>query len=730
MPQNGFSQSSNSFQKKIRFFSGGSEAPKERFVTHLVALLIFAVFVAGFVMRSVGWFSAAPGDLGDPRLNSYFLEHVWLWISGANVSLWSPPFFYPFENILGFSDNHFGSVLFYGLFRFFGIPREYAFDAWFVIGALLNYLACFWVLRQWRFGLIASALGAFIFAASLPVLMADNAAQLNYRFAIPMAWFFFYHALTVTDHQKRWLYFGYATLFIAEQFLCSIYLGLLLVYSLSALLIAWWWANRNQVPNIYDAKDDHPLQKGKVIGIALTIFAGLITGALLFQYHQIARQYGLTRDNAEVLSMLPKLSSYLLSDHSFISGLWSAHLDTFSQRQENQLFIGLGPFLFFCAGVYFCWGSSLLPNTLLQLGKAAIFSIFIVWLITIQVAGYSLYALVLQLPGVSAIRSVGRVILVLLFPAAILVAIAVQHWQTWLASKSGQGKSALIKALVWVVPFIFLIPESIFANHQTTLLSVWQERMQKMHVLLPAPLNTQAIIFVPRQGTQSSWAGELDAMLMAQDLGYPTINGYSGSLPPGIADLGVSAKARLQAYARLHQQPDDWVESQLKRVTTLKINMLWLEQQKVFTLWNETLATNSEKPGNQIYLIGGWALPEPWGTWIDGHNAQLLIPLPKSEIGLSPVHELVLQVRPLINAAHPELRASYQVNNAKSQSLTWHWQSASPANLLHIPITSGDLAKGYLDIQLHIDNPISPKKLGMGQDERVLGLALESITLK
>lgn len=108
-------------------------------------------------------------------------------------------------------------------------------------------------------------------------------------------------------------------------------------------------------------------------------------------------------------------------------------------------------------------------------------------------------------------------------------------------------------------------------------------------------------------------------------------------------------------------------------------------------------------------------MPEPWGTWIDGHNAQLLIPLPKSEIGLSPVHELVLEVRPLINAAHPELRASYQVNNAKSQSLTWHWQSTSPANLLHIPITSDDLAKGYLDIQLHIDNPISPKSWVWGR---------------
>jgi hypothetical protein len=724
------SQSPRPLQGKSFYISGESESLGEGLLVRLLAFFIFGMFVAGFVMRSVGWFSAAPGDLGDPRLNSYFLEHVWLWISGAKVSLWSPAFFYPFENILGFSDNHFGSVLFYALFRGLGFSREYAFDAWFVIGALLNYAACFWVLRQWQFSMIASSLGAFIFAASLPVLMADNTAQLNYRFAIPLAWFYFYQALTITDQQKRYLYLGWSCLFVAEQFLCSIYLGLLLIYSLGSLYISWWWINRNHVPDMSHVHPEQLSIYGKPIGIALMIFAILITGALLFQYHQIARQYGLTRDYTQVLSMLPKVSSYLLSDRSFISSLWSGNLGWFAQRQENQLFVGLGAMVFFCAGVFLSARSILLPKPISQLGKIAFLSIAIVWLMTIQIFGYSLYALVIQLPGVSAIRSVGRVMLVLLFPIAVLLAITVQSWQLWLVSKLGKIKPVFMVMLGWFLPALILMPESIFARHDTTLLSVWQERMQKMRVLMPKSLDADAIIFVPRQGTAPAWAGELDGMLIAQDLGYPTINGYSGSLPPGIADLAVNALTRLQAYAQWHHQPDSWIQDQLKRVVTLKNNIPWLERQGLATTWGQIILTNSENPASQIYLIEGWALPEPWGTWINGHNAQLLIPLPKDQVGTKLFHELVIQVRPLINTTHPELRVSYRVNGSKSQSVSWHWKSGPIDNILRIPIASSDLVKGYLDIQWHIDNPISPKKLGMGDDERVLGLGFESITLK
>ncbi|CAN1501038.1 hypothetical protein MCEZE4_00498 [Burkholderiaceae bacterium] len=77
----------------------------------VIGWAIFLTFVYGFLMQSVDWFRATPGDLADPRFNSYLLEHVWLWLRGISPNLWSPNFYYPFTNILGFSDNFFGSFL-------------------------------------------------------------------------------------------------------------------------------------------------------------------------------------------------------------------------------------------------------------------------------------------------------------------------------------------------------------------------------------------------------------------------------------------------------------------------------------------------------------------------------------------------------------------------------------------------------------------------------------------
>lgn len=700
--------------------------------TRLWAGLVFIVFVTGFVMRSVQWFSAAPGDLGDPRLNSYFLEHVWLWMSGANVSLWSPAFFYPFANILGFSDNHFGSVLFYALFRWFGLSREYAFDAWFVCGAILNFAACFWVLKQWRLHTIASAFGAFVFAAALPVLMADNTAQLNYRFAIPLAWFFCYQGLNQNGvHQRVW-YVGLMAICVAQQFLSSIYLGLLLVYCLAALCLSWWWLAPRPVHQ--HSSDD---RSKNALGWVLIVIATAMTLALLWQYHHIARQYGLTRDHAQVLGMLPTLSSYVLSDRSWIASIWSSNLGYFAQRQENQLFIGLGPILFLGIGLYLCVRSTLaqrlLPAGVPQLGKVALFSCAIVWLMTLQVFGYSLYALLIQLPGVSAIRSVGRVMLVLLFPVSIVVAITAHAWQEWLTRNMPSAQRIAIIFLAWFAPAMALLPESLWARHDTTPLSAWQARMSHMKMLLPPTVQPDAILFVPRQGAQASWAGELDGMLIAQDLGYPTLNGYSGSLPPGITNLGEGAISRLQAYANFTHHSPEWVTAQIKRVVTLKNNLSWLKQQGAQTAPNQTLYTNSEKPGNQMFLVQGWALPEPWGTWIEGHHAQLLIPLPETTNdvakGIRPVQELVLTLRPLVNAAHPELRASYRVNGKAPQAITWQWPKAS-IEPVRITISPDDLAKGYLVIDWQIENPVSPQSIGMGEDTRVLGLGLESMTLK
>lgn len=103
------------------------------------AFLILGVL--GYALRSVDFFSAVPGDLKDARFNSVILEHVFRWAIGHEKSLWSPTFFYPFEHVLAFSDNHFSSSIFYIVLRLAGLEREAAFNGWFLIGNGLNFLA-------------------------------------------------------------------------------------------------------------------------------------------------------------------------------------------------------------------------------------------------------------------------------------------------------------------------------------------------------------------------------------------------------------------------------------------------------------------------------------------------------------------------------------------------------------------------------------------------------------
>src|ERR1035437_7200059 len=139
-------------------------------MNHWPALLFLALGFWGYGLRAVDYFAAVPGDLGDARFNSVILEHLFHWVSGHGVQLWSPAFFYPFEGVLAFSDNHFGSALPYVLLRSIRTGREVAFYGWFLTGIALNFVCAYAVIRRLGFSGFAAAAGAFAFTFSLPVL--------------------------------------------------------------------------------------------------------------------------------------------------------------------------------------------------------------------------------------------------------------------------------------------------------------------------------------------------------------------------------------------------------------------------------------------------------------------------------------------------------------------------------------------------------------------------------
>ena len=72
-----------------------------------------------------------PGDLVDGRLNNYFLEQVYLRVTGQVTSFWNAPFFYPYQMTMAFSDNHLGDSPIYVLLRLAGVSREDAFGPWY-----------------------------------------------------------------------------------------------------------------------------------------------------------------------------------------------------------------------------------------------------------------------------------------------------------------------------------------------------------------------------------------------------------------------------------------------------------------------------------------------------------------------------------------------------------------------------------------------------------------------
>src|SRR4051812_31860886 len=130
-------------------------AAQTRLLTDLILPLILISAAVLHLFKTTRGFSAFPGDT-DARFNQVILEHVYQWLSGKTPRLFSPPFFYPFQEALNFSDNHFGSALFYVVSRCLGASREIAFDIWFVIGFFLTFVASIFAFKKLGFSIVAT----------------------------------------------------------------------------------------------------------------------------------------------------------------------------------------------------------------------------------------------------------------------------------------------------------------------------------------------------------------------------------------------------------------------------------------------------------------------------------------------------------------------------------------------------------------------------------------------
>jgi hypothetical protein len=428
----------------------------------------------------------------------------------------------------GTTDPHIGLMPFYALLRTLGLSPERAFQGWFILAFVLNYVSALWATRRLGFDPAPSAVAAFIFAFALPVTSQVGHAQLLHRWLVPpavvLAWQFLQEpthrrfALLATCWFGQFLLTAYIAIFLAELLLVFLLLTSLRLYR----LLPW--------------TELFPLRIGTWLTRFLIILAVLMPVAGIVLRH--ARVSGVM--DPEFLKLWAPEPLSWLACHP--TAVWNAvapalGLDLGDVHGERRLFPGWVPLLalLFALGQIgrstetaegqrkvavslLCWSSLLLAIWITRFGQ--------VWL----------YEPILSLPGGSTIRVVGRIVLVLLFP----LGLAGAELFTWVLSRSHRlapiGGILLLLVLVAEHAVLPTSWEQRWEGQRVSLSQLvrWQGQLEQAIRQHPQP----RLVYVfpselPPAPEQDHQYYRLQVVVMraSQNVGIPCVNGYSGYNP-------------------------------------------------------------------------------------------------------------------------------------------------------------------------------------------------------
>lgn len=511
----------------------------------VAALVWLVAFVLGPLLQ-LKFGALMPGDLGDPRLNNYFLENIYQFLVGRSDSLWHLGFFYPYPWILGLSDNLFGAAPVYLASRFASLPSDTSFQVWFLASYAANYAAAYVALRRLKLSTTASILGALIFTFALPVPSQFQHVQLLYRFGAALAIGEVGRYIANPDWRRLYAAAGW----IVWQFYCSIYMGFFTLIFVGAVIgiyvatRAVEWSRRVMQepgrPTIGTELRRHVASFGdrwrsSSASAKLTAAGAPIAGVgamllLMYPYLQASRIFSAGRSFAEIEKDMPRLWSYTVSDHSLV---WchNARALGVGHFEEHQLFIGAVALLLLVVGV---WGAARRPAE--RTARVFAAALGLTFVMSLDIGGHSLWQPLMSLPLFSAIRVVSRFDLVWLFPIGYLAGFAFDRTLVpalrTVRTRTGSPATWLPWA-AFVLIAALLIAEYSLVVPSTTTKEEWRARITAADALVPNDLPDGAILAFA--GPEAPWhcATELDAMWVALNRGVYTMNGYAGFGLPG-----------------------------------------------------------------------------------------------------------------------------------------------------------------------------------------------------
>ena len=136
-----------------------------------------------------------------------------------------------------------------------------------------------------------------------------------------------------------------------------------------------------------------------------------------------------------------------------------------------------------------------------------------------------------------------------------------------------------------------------------------------------------------------------------------------------------------------------------------------------------SLPFSSDKGGKSPFLFEGWSVySENWGTWSEGSEAIIKLPLPKDKPKMLELN---------MTAFLPGKKTSRAVDFFINEEFIKRDVLNDPhSNVIKLQIPNFTLAQDMLTIKLVIEDPLSPYELGISLDRRRLGIGMKSATFK
>jgi hypothetical protein len=498
------------------------EREEQRWFLYAAVMLMLCFGMAAVPLQIMHLdLSRIPGDLGDGRLNNYFLEHGYQWITGQVKSFWNAPFMFPTPNTMAFSDNHLGTLPLYALFRSASFDRETSYQLWFISLFALNYLSCAWVLKKWSVSVPGIMAGAYLFAFSMPVIAKINHSQLMPRFMIPIS---FYLTLAYLDKPKNRT-LALICLSVVFQFYCTIYMGYFLVLGLLLTVVAHFLVVQDR--SAFRSAMGGSI-RGFVVKSSIVLAVMILLAPLMLPYFASSLQYGV-RTWSDIKTMLPRFQSYLLPEYGSLLWNWMTPVaQQLPMSWEHHLFIGAVPL----SAIVLTPVLYLRKKTDPLYGKSMILTVALLLLVLITIYhGKSIYRIVMDvIPGLRSVRAVTRIILMEIFPVAAIVAVMITRIsQVTPGPKNSVVLSVIPFALVLLVAIDQFVWIPDFMGYSK---SEAQARSRKVEQMVKDTKPDAAVFaYMPARSADPPFMTHLDAMLAAQHLRIATVNGYSGNMP-------------------------------------------------------------------------------------------------------------------------------------------------------------------------------------------------------